>query len=121
MVNLASRPMQPSRFWLAISALFSSSGHGSATYTVGHDRQLIHDETELSFVIGAKETPEAFFDRVRGPAEPGDVVEFTMRAGSLTSAKVTRRADVPLRMDAGETLDSFVARVKTYKGSMPQA
>src|SRR6266508_46103 len=99
--------MQPSKLFQAILSVFTASGHGSATYTVGADRQLIHDATELSFVIG-KDTPEAFIDRVRSHAQPGDVIEFSMRGGSMASAKITRRADVPIRMEASETLDAFV-------------
>ena len=113
--------MQPSKIFGAILALFSSTGHGSATYTVGDDRQLIHDHTQLSFVVGPRETPETFIDRVRTHAEPGDVIEFSMRGGAMASAKITRRAAVPLRMEAHETLDTFVQRVKEYKGAMPQA
>ena len=121
--STAIQPMQLSAFWQTIVNIFSATGHGSATYTVGDDRQLIHDQTQLSFVINekAKETPEAFIDRVRSQAEPGDVVEFTMRGGAITNAKITRSADVPIRMESGETLEAFVRKVKTYKGKHPQA
>ena len=123
--NALVRPTSPS-LWLAnFIARFTAKApaypitHGTATYIKSGDT-AIHQQTELSFQPGSRETPEAFMWRVWAEAEDGDAIEYRLRDGRITAATIMRKSALPIRMQDGESIGDFVARVKAYK-QMPRA
>jgi|FLYN01.1.fsa_nt_gi hypothetical protein len=91
------------------------SGFGTVYTTVSADDTLVHDETEHVFKRKVNESPVAFIARVKAHAREGDAIAWQFSDEQATIARIIRKDDLPLRLQDGESLEAFIARVKRAK------